>query len=110
CPPAGHTDPHGSTRPSSPDAGSGAPATPPFSIPVPNPRGDVRGCPERGQDPSILVVSRYSSVRIQGSCPLSGQPLRVRDLTVQRVRVLPAPGATRRFGLGSLCGNEPRKS
>src|SRR5262245_61848905 len=40
-PPAGHTDPPGATRPSSPDAGSGALATPPFAAPVPNPRG---GC------------------------------------------------------------------
>jgi hypothetical protein len=63
-PPAGHTDPPGATRPSSPDAGSGAPATPPFAAPVPNPRGDVR----------------------------------VRDLTVQRVR---GGGAKRRWR-GSL--------
>src|SRR5437867_821491 len=40
------------------------------------PSSPIRGCPERGQDPSILVVSRYSAVRIQGSCPLSGQPLK----------------------------------
>src|SRR5262249_6337843 len=39
--PAGHTDPPGAARPSSPDAGSGAPATPPGSAPVPTPRG---GC------------------------------------------------------------------
>jgi hypothetical protein len=56
-PPSGHTDPTGSIPPSSPDAGSGAPATLPFLGPVLNPRGDVR----------------------------------VRDLTVQRVRVL-VPG------------------
>ena len=41
-PPSGHTDPPGAIRPSSPDGGSGAPATPPFSAPVPNPRGNVR--------------------------------------------------------------------
>ena len=33
------TGPRGSARPSSPDAGSGTPATPPFSAPAPNPRG-----------------------------------------------------------------------
>jgi hypothetical protein len=38
-PPAGHIDPPGATRPSSPNGWSGAPAIPPFSAPVPNPRG-----------------------------------------------------------------------
>ena len=43
-----HTDPPGSTRPSSADAGSGAPAIPPFSAPVPNPRaGCQRACPPK---------------------------------------------------------------
>ena len=40
-PPAGHTDPPGATRPSSPDAGSGAPATRPFQLPFPILGGDV---------------------------------------------------------------------
>src|SRR2546422_4399373 len=41
-PPAGHTDPPGATRPSFADAGSGAPATPPSSAHVPNPRGECQ--------------------------------------------------------------------
>src|SRR5262249_5058158 len=54
-PPAGRTDPPGATRPSSPDAWSGAPVTHPLQLPL-----------------SLL-----------------GRDVRVRDLTVQRVREFP---------------------
>src|SRR5215831_3621252 len=57
---------------------------------------DLRGCPKRGQDLSILAAGSYSSKRIQRSCPLFGQPLTARsahELALVKIGFRAAPGS-----------------
>src|SRR5262249_32509127 len=56
----------------------------------------LRGCPKRGQDPLIRLVSPYFSERLKGSCPLFGQPVSARCFCESRGFALRAGLSERR--------------